>query len=354
MSIDEENLAGRLEVPTASTQVPLGGVRTYPTYLENLNPISAAKLSSWVVLGGFAVLVTWIGFLRWRLPVLVGFFMVLGSCIAIVPLVMKAIYTLMLSWVEYVPSFIRRDQVCPSDWECWFHKEFDTFSSSRNPVYIGIVYATTAIGAFWLGGAFDALPPLITPFCLVIAALASFVCGVGLVAIFYFARFIWKLGNRYSVRISEHAYGVLSTGKMLTKLYALVAVVWCFYTGAAAWSLRGRWIPLFVLAIPAVIFFIGSFIACQFPLHRRMVECKRAKLLEIDNLIEGLTAQQPTNMTEERRKQLEFYIGEMKRIRNWPEWPFSGANLSGVTGASLGAIAPQIIHILLPLVIPKN
>ena len=73
---------------------------------------------------------------------------------------------------------------------------------------------------------------------------------------------------------------------MLVKCYALIAVAWCFYTGSATWSLSGTWVPVLALATPAVIFFVGSFILCQFPLHRRMVQCKRTELIELDDVLD--------------------------------------------------------------------
>jgi len=84
-----------------------------------------------------------------------------------------------------------------------------------------------------------------------------------------------------------------------------------------------------------------------------MVEYKRAMLIRLENLFESSLPKQPNEMTEERQRQMTFYLSELKRVQNWPEWPFSVGNLSGVMGASLGAIAPQIIHVALPLLDPK-
>ncbi len=275
-------------------------------------------------------------------------FTLLGACIGIVPLTMKGIYAIVFSWFQYVPTFLRRDT---SGFQRWLREEFDQFSASPTPCRFGIGYAVFAVIAFWLGGAFDGLPAVMLIAGLVLALLASFVCGVGLAALYYLAHFIWLVGRRYPVRVSDHGYGILSTGRTLVKCYGLVAIAWCFYTASATWSLNGRWIPLLALASPAVLFFVGSFVFCQFPLHTRMVECKRASLLELDNLLEQLTPKAQADMSEERRRQVDFCMAEIKRVREWPEWPFSFINLSGVMGASMGAIAPQIIKTILPLIV---
>jgi hypothetical protein len=315
------------------------------TYFEMLG----RHIVTWIVMGVVAVCMCCFGFLRWHVPALIGTFALLGSCIALGPLAMKAIYAILLGWSHDVPAFLRQDQSSP-EWQCWFEKQFERFSSSPAAVYFGAIYAVFSVAAFWLGGAFTGLSSFMLVICFAIAAIASFVCGVGLAAIFYLARLIWDVGSQYQVRVSEHSYGVLSTGKMLVKAYALVAVVWCLYTGSAASHLRGKLIPLLALAVPAVIFFIGSFLISQFPLRRRMVECKRSALLELDKLLESLTPKQPSDVTEERQRQMNFYVSEMHRIQKWPEWPFSIGNLSGLMGATLGAVAPALIRIVLPLI----
>ena len=47
------------------------------------------------------------------------------------------------------------------------------------------------------------------------------------------------------------------------------------------------------LAAPAVVFFVSSFVACQFPLHTRMIECKRTALFKLDDLMDRLTPENP-------------------------------------------------------------
>jgi len=140
-------------------------------------------------------------------------------------------------------------------------------------------------------------------------------------------------------------------GRALVKCYALIAIIWCCYTASGVWG-GGEWIPMAALAVPTLVFFVSSFVVCQLPLHDCMVECKRAVLLELDDLLERLTPTSPIDLSQERQRQIDFCVAEMKRVNKWPEWPFSTGNLSGVVGVSVGAITPQIIQIV--LIIFKN
>ena len=332
----------------SSTGAVTGGVRPYPTYLEALSIPGARRLLTWILAGWLGVAVALLGFFRWHIPALLGTFTLLSLCVAIVPLGMRGIYLIFLSWIPWVPTFLRQDEATNEEWYRWFQQEFDNFTSSRVPGFFGLLFAIIAIIAFWLGRTYSGLPPVMFLFAIAATAGAGFVCGVGLTAIYYLARFIWRTGRQYAVRVSGPGYGVLSTGRMLFRCYGLTAIIWCFPTASATWSPSYR-IPLLALAAPAVMFFVGSFVICQFPLHRRMVECKREALIELEAALELLAPKQPVDMTEERRQKLEFCVAELARVGRWPEWPFSLGNLTGVFGASMGTILPQLIQALVAL-----
>lgn len=322
---------------------------SYPTYFEIPALPGAGRLSMWAIVGGLLAGASLVCFLRWHVPALLGTFMPLGLCVAIVPAVMKGIYAILFFWVQDVPSFLENGESSRQGFEQWVEGEFNRFGLSRVPSYAGVGSIPLTTAAFWLGGAFVGLPLLGVVVCLISVALASFVAAAGLVGVSYLASSIWRLGRCFSVRLSGHVYGVLSTGRMLVKCYALVAIAWCFYTSSATWGLANKWIPLLVLAVPSLAFFIGSFVICQIPLHRRMVECKRAKLAELADLIERLTPKDSGGVSGDLMRQLDFNIAKFDRVRKWPEWPFGIRNLSAVVGTSVVAVTPQLIHIMIPL-----
>lgn len=253
-----------------------------------------------------------------------------------------------------LPNFLRREGYGPAGYNRWAQGEFEELNSSPIPRNFGIVYAGFTYVAFWLGGAFAGLPAAMLVLCGGITLLSGFVCGIGLAAIFFLGRSIWRLGRDFPVRISEHGFGVLSVGSALLKSYCLVAAVWCCYTASGTFALEEKWVPLVALAAPSFVFFIGSFVLCQFPLHRRMVDCKRFALQELDDRLEELKPKGATDMPEDRQRQIDFCISEMKRVSQWPEWPFSFGNLSAVAGVSAGAIAPPLIQIALILIKHKQ
>jgi len=315
-----------------------------PTYLELLVGRRRAGIWVWVVAGILGAIIPLVGYFRLHSQSMLGTFVLLGACIAILPLAMRGIYSIFGSWTRLLPNFLRKEGGNPSEYICWAKREFDRLNRSAIPRNFGVVYAVFALTAFWLGGAFDRLPIFTLLLCAIIALLSSFACGVGLAAVFFLGQSIWRLGREYPVRISEHGFGVLSVGRALVKAYALISIVWCCYTASGAWALRERWVPLVALAAPALLFFISSFVICQFPLHLRMVECKRLALVELDSVLEKLTPTSPEEMTQDRQ-QIDFCVGQIRRISHWPEWPFSLADFSSVLGVSVGAVAPQLIEI---------
>jgi len=130
----------------------------YPTYLEMPTSSRAGYIWAWVVIGAIAVTVPVLGFLRWHNHVMLGTFTLLGICIALVPLAMKAIYSILLSWAQFLPTFLRKDSATSSHYEQWIRHEFERLNSSSVPRLFGMGFAALAVSAFWLGGAFDKLP----------------------------------------------------------------------------------------------------------------------------------------------------------------------------------------------------
>lgn len=335
----------------SSTQLPMHSFDTrlvYPMYLEKLaTSRRVLHLWTWVAIGGVAATIPLLGFLRWHNHAMLSTFTLQGACIALVPLVMKGIYAILLSWAQFLPTFLRKDSATSSDYERWIRHQFERLNNSSVPRHFGIGSAVITVILFWLGGALDELHSVMLVVCLAILLVSSFVYGVGLASLFFLGQTIWRLGREFPVRVSEHSFGVLSVGRTLVKCYALVAIVWCCYAASGTWESGGGWIPMLPLVVTTLIFFVSSFVVCQLPLHDRMVECKRATLLELDDLLERLTPTVPIDMSQERQRQVDFCVAEIKRVHKWPEWPFSTSNLSGVVGISIGAITPQIIQTVL-------
>jgi len=323
----------------------LGSRLSYPTYFETLGTSHIVRLSIWTAVGAFSIAVSVLSFLRWHSPALAWTSTLLGIGILAAPLVMKAIYNILFTWLQLLPTFLKKDCGTTIDSGEYARQRIEHLKSSPTPRWLGFGGAGYAVAGFWWGGAFAQLP--IAPRVIFggVVVLAGFVAGVGITALAFLGRFIWRLGRYYRVRVSPHHFGVLSVGKMLMKSYALASIVWCIFSASAIRSLPRGWVPLLLLAAPSFMFFLVSFLVCQFPLHERMVEYKRSKLLDLDNRLEEVSAR--TEISADSERQIDFLVAEMKRVNQWPEWPFSIGNFSGVFAASLAAIAPQLIKIAL-------
>ena len=92
------------------TQLAPNRVHGYPTYFETLAIPGASRLSAWIAAGLVAVGTALAGFLHSHEPVLIGTFTLLGACIAIVPVTMKAIYAILGS---ACPRFSSQGRIDP-------------------------------------------------------------------------------------------------------------------------------------------------------------------------------------------------------------------------------------------------
>lgn len=278
-------------------------------------------------------------------------FMCLALGIGAVPLAMRMVYSITLNWTVIIPDFARDGCDHSSEIYSWIDNEFKELEQSWIPVIFASAYALFALVVFAVSGAFDSLTSLLLALVSVVIVLISgFACGIGLCLMGYLGRLIWRLGyhlGKYKLRISEHGFGVLSTGRTLLKGYMIIALVWCIYTGSATGGLKQGWVPVGLLSLPAVIFFIGSFIICQIPLHARMVIAKRTELHELEDILTRLAPHSADDLNTERRKKIEFVNSELQRVKSLPEWPFSIGSISGIAISGLLTVAPQVVKLAL-------
>jgi hypothetical protein len=325
-----------------------GTIRFYQlSYFESIASPRRIPLSAWLCLSAIAVTaLTIMAILRGDSRT-VRVFGLYGVLIGLVPLNTKVIYTILLDWVQFLPQFTPLHEVSQPKLEAWVRREFKRLGDSLTPCYFGITFALFAAAIYATTGEFTHLKTFEAVSCAAITMLAAFVCGTGLAALFGLVCSIWRLGRTFPVRVSEHSCGILSTGSALMKCYGIVALVWLFATGSAAWALQDRWIVLLAIDLPALCFLVGSFVVCQYPLHVRMVEYKRSALFRLDNVLERVAPNNADEMSEYRKQQVEFCLSEMKRIEKLPNWPFSLGSVSTVVGAWLVSMSPHLIKMAL-------
>lgn len=298
---------------------------------------------SWAVAGlvaagicaSFYVLTGSVQFLTTFLPLALG--------IGLVPAAIRIGLAIVRDWEENAVRFVRADSGLFRE---WYRSRFIAYLNAWDVPAWGFAYFGAAAVAFRGGGAFDGLSGMGLILAYGILALSAFCCGVGVATVIRFANLIWGLG-RYQVWVTKSPFGVLSTGPMLVRCYFLAGVIWCVYTSSAGWNLAAGWIPVIALSVPAITIILGSFVIAQIPLHRRMVECKRARMFELEEILQKFVPRIADDLTEERLKRLAFLRAELEAASSLPEWPFGWRSLSAVFATSIASVSPTLITFLL-------
>ncbi len=199
--------------------------------------------------------------------------------IMLVPLMFKICFNrLIKDWSQNLANFILDEP----DISTRFMSGLTFISNSRPMYYAGCGLAILGVVSLFKYLKDLSFLPMVFGFVLVLCS--AFFAGIGLYGIFVGARAVYRLGN-FSVRVSKHKFGIISTGRMLLKCYFLIAITWSLYSMSALWgipdtdhlfaALVG---PSLILGVPTFVAIFGSFVICQVPLHRKMVEFKKKEL----------------------------------------------------------------------------
>src|SRR5579864_723624 len=270
-----------------------------------------------------------------------------------VPAAIRACRSMILDWSKNAKEIITGKRLPVMDFDAWLDQELSAFDASPSMLLGGTALACFAL----LGFSFDGYPigigswPYI--FSSSILAVSAFVAGVGLCAMAYGTRTIWRFGTSFHITVQSHKFGVLSTGDMLLHCCILVALIWSAYSSSAVFgvmsshfeifSLRS---PVWLLAVPSGVLVLTAFIVCQVPLHKRMIEYKRAQLADIEadieKVLEELKASEPGQLNSDLLAKIAFFENRRSQVISLPEWPFA-------FGALLGSISSACVVILTTL-----
>jgi len=271
-----------------------------------------------------------------------GLFWMYGGTIGVFWAV-RQIFRRVLSWKDSVSSFLPDADTAPQDIEEYARAPWDR---KLGYVLFCCGFTVVAEGVFIYGGLFANLKVIGSAVAFLFVALASYACALGLCAIFRLVVLVRQLG-RYSVVVSDHPFGVMSVGGILVQAYLYAAVVWCLYTAMATVCRGDGMVPALVLALPAVAFFIGGFLAAQTPLHERMVEYKMQEIRRIDRKLLALHTSPDLPQSDDLRKQMEFLDKRLTSVLALPEWPFRWPSLLAVIGSSSASIVAPLMKTLL-------
>ncbi|MBI3514432.1 MAG: hypothetical protein HY060_10270 [Proteobacteria bacterium] len=304
-------------------------------------------------LTSFLVLVTIITWFGWRMTEPRPYF---GLCLTqaigliTVPLVFRFAHSTLIEWGANIATFAtpraKHGAHDGSDISGWIARELSYFHGSRPMYAAGAATAVLALFAFLLGDYAIGFDDPASFFGCAVIGLTAFPAGMGLYAMFCTCRMIWRLGS-FRIRVEDHAFGVLSTGTALARCYFAVALVWGVYTTSAVlglrhWRIDGAMLPMLVMAAPTFLGIIASYVICQVPLHRRMIEFKKGELGLVDRVLDQFRHVTPESLTTEIKSKVEFFENRKSRMIGLPEWPFSNRALLGAVGSSATAISPVV------------
>lgn len=277
-----------------------------------------------------------------------GLVLATGIGLLSVPLVFRFAYARFSAWGETVDAFLEResDGLAPS---AWVAEELALFRGSGPMYSTGLFTALVAVLTYWLSDYPVGVRHFAEAVAGVVITASAFLAGLGLYGIFCVGRMIWRLG-KFRVRVKNHKFGVLSTGRVLTQCYFAVALAWTPYVVGAVLGLphidSDRLVanlPILVLAVPTLLAMFAQFLICQIPLHERMVDYKRTELFTIDQALDTLRSVAAEDLNLEIRQKIEFFENRRAHTMLLPEWPFGFGALLGALASTVMVIVPSLI-----------
>ena len=146
---------------------------------------------------------------------------------------------LFAEWQPDLGLFIA--DVAPDRLHDWLQHQYQVFYKSWGAVAFAVAFALVTVTSYWWScRTYVGQYPLTAYLGAGILMLTGFVCGIALANIFFFSRFVWRLGG-FPLKIEAHGFGVMSTGRTMARIYLIAAGIWLCYTTSAVW-LEARWV----------------------------------------------------------------------------------------------------------------
>lgn len=279
----------------------------------------------------------------------------LGLCIPLalgvlaVPLAFKVCHWRLIEWAKHLDAFTTDKDGQAKD---RFLQELSFLKGTAAMTVAGLATGTLAVFAYDQGGYVASNIGLAGAFAYVVIFVSASLAGVGIMAIYRGGQAFWRLGV-FEIRVERHKFGVLSTGIVLVQCYLVIGVTWGFYVSSAVFSMPGEEVleilmgpPMLLLAAPTLALFLGTFVFCQVPLHKRMVDFKRARLLNTEDILRTLRPESAKELNEETRKKIEYYETQKAQIIALPEWPFNFKSFLGAVASSAMVFMPLPVKLV--------
>jgi len=273
-------------------------------------------------------------------PVFLQTCLVLDIGITVLPFAMRFGLWVLTGWRKPLLHSLQDDE---ASIKAWHDKHIDNLDKIGAANLTGLLLTPWAIASFWAGGYFAGLTVWEKGALGGVIALAAFASGIVLYHLLYLAKVVWQLGD-FEIRVEPHPYGICSIGTGLIRCYLVAALIWFLISLSGMWRMTPALPPVVFIGAPALFVIVGSFVICQLPLHRRMVEFKSTKTYQLDQILSSLSPAQAADLTEERLRQVNYFAAERERVGSLPEWPFGWKPFTGLILSALAPISPAVLQ----------
>jgi hypothetical protein len=272
------------------------------------------------------------GFLRQIVPVVAG--------MTLVPPAIRYCYDKLAAWHGTMPRFLRTS---PTRFAGWLALERRLATNYPVASATGLLLVTLVlVSSPALARGLSAREGI--DVCLV-SALGAYVAGVALYYVAAFGMAIWRLGD-FPVIVEAHQLGIRSVGRLMATTWSIAACLWFLYTLSGTTPTGVRIGPVLMLAGPTAALLLGSFVICQIPLHRRMLEYKDAQLERLQALMLELHEKGIDQLSGEELGRMKLLEERAAVVSALPEWPFQWSAFVRVASLSVSFILPKVATFL--------
>lgn len=306
-----------------------------------------AQLILWVTTGLLVSVASAVAFYQSSEGVFLTTGFVLGIGMTLVPLGVKAGHIMFRQLGGQLSVFLSSDSENPS--QVFFETMNSRLRRMKSIYTAGLAFGVLSIAGFYFGGVFDFVPAQSETNCLWLKCqlagtifIAGFVSGIGLHMLIVMGSIVWVLG-RFKVKVVTHQFGVLTVGRTLLRIYTIAAAIWLVFSSSALVGIKDSLVPMASLSGVSLLVFLVSFPVCLLPLHERMLESKRERVIAAFGWLEELSTV-PIKSRDDRHFRLQSEaMREYHEAQDLPEWPFGWRSLVTLVTSGFVSNFPVII-----------
>ncbi|MEM6483466.1 MAG: hypothetical protein AAF662_00570 [Pseudomonadota bacterium] len=217
----------------------------------------------------------------------------------------------------------------------WFDKELSTVSIRFWIVIVSLFFGLATAFTYFKLGWLASNQKLVTAAAALCVAVSATMAGIALALMIEVGRVIRSIPLRFEIQLSANAFGVLSLGNLLFRLYAIVVLTWLVYFASAVKEDQYINLAILTIGIPVFVCFVIVWFWIQFPWHSQMRVLKIKQVQRWRSYSSQLKSRDLSQLDSDARETIVYVERELDKALSLPTWPFSVQSLVGVSIASL-------------------